>query len=64
MQTWSNPPWLAVSGCAVDHARALSIVHIQSATLVQILSYYSHVGTQAFSSLDHLFIRAMFSNCK
>nr|CAH7756399.1 unnamed protein product [Callosobruchus chinensis] len=43
MQTWSNPPWLAVSGCAVDPAVALPSVHLQSVTLVQMLSYCSHV---------------------
>nr|CAH7712838.1 unnamed protein product [Callosobruchus chinensis] len=83
-QTWSNPPRLAVCGCAVDHAIDLSTVDLQSVTLVQMLSYYSQrrsdedrfskiaaakslsidVNTQAFSSLDQLFIRAMFSNCK
>nr|CAH7748083.1 unnamed protein product [Callosobruchus chinensis] len=38
MQTWSNPPWLVVSGYAVGHAIALSSVHLQSVTLVQMLS--------------------------
>nr|CAH7762854.1 unnamed protein product [Callosobruchus chinensis] len=43
MQTWSNPSWLAVYGCAVDYAIALSSEHLQSLTLVQTLSYHSHV---------------------
>ncbi|VEN59153.1 unnamed protein product [Callosobruchus maculatus] len=43
MQTWSDPPWLAVSGCAVDHVAALLSAHLQSVTLVQMLSYHSHV---------------------
>nr|CAH7763952.1 unnamed protein product [Callosobruchus chinensis] len=33
-----------MSGCADDHVVALSSVHLQSVTLVQMLSCYSHVG--------------------
>nr|CAH7740667.1 unnamed protein product [Callosobruchus chinensis] len=43
MQTWSNPPWLAVSSYTVGHATALLSVHVQSVTLVQMLSFNSHV---------------------
>ncbi|VEN38546.1 unnamed protein product [Callosobruchus maculatus] len=44
MQMWLNLPWLVVSCFATGHATALLSVHLQNLTLVQMLSYHSHVN--------------------